>query len=282
MLRSPLELLGLTLNPIKSATNPLFKKLKKLKTRSGRAKYGEFLIEGPKPIAEAIARDQSGIVIVISNAAHRSGEYSSLLEQLDNDDRITVFDDKLFAELVDTQSPQGILALSRLRVIATDELFPLGQSSLVIIAEGIQDPGNLGTIFRAAHGMKATGLILTSGTVDPYNQKVVRAASGAILSIPFVIGMTPSESIALCLAKKLQVIALSPEKGQRIDQIDLSRGTALILGNEGQGIDDESLVDSDQITAACIPLAPGCESLNVAMTASVVLYEAFRQRGFEI
>ncbi|MBX9694340.1 MAG: RNA methyltransferase [Cyanobacteria bacterium] len=263
---------------ISSASNPQFKRLKSLSSRSGRRKEGCFLLEGPKVITEARSRSVEIDAVAVSASSVHRGEFDSTeWTSISSDLRIFELSDNLFALISETETPQGVLAVVRCRTHGPESLFARAPG-LVVIVDAVQDPGNLGTIFRTAQGLNATGLVLTRGTVDPYNAKVVRAASGAILSLPFILNLDLEEAIALCKRQGQNVVALAPGDGSTICQVDWSKPSALILGNEGQGIPRELLNHADQVVS--IPLNPNCESLNVGVTAAIALYEAARQRQF--
>ncbi len=262
---------------ISSSSNPQFKKLKSLTSRAGRKKYGCFLLEGPKVINEARNRNvELDSIVVSTSGAH--GELDDFDWQSASE-HVPVFElaDSLFAQLSETETPQGVLAVVPFVEHIPTTLFARSPG-LVIIVDAVQDPGNLGTIFRTAQGLNATGLVLTRGTVDPYNPKVVRAASGAILTLPFISNIELEEAIEMCKTHQQNIVALAPGVGLTICQVDWTKSSALILGNEGQGIPRQLLALADQVVS--IPLNTACESLNVGVTAAIALYEAARQRQF--
>lgn len=257
--------------PIESTANPLVKRIRGLSNRAARRKSGLFIIEGVKVIDEALSRGAGIEDLVVSKTYLESGDHQILKDA----QRVFLLNDKLFAELTDTETPQGVLAIARMHQCREDDLFK-GSTPLVVILDRIQDPGNLGTIFRTALAFSASGLILSHGTVDPYNSKVVRAASGALFAMPFLSGLSLGEAITLVRDRGLKVVALTAPAEKTIGDLELSAPTAFILGNEGQGIEKDALEAADE--TAMIEISGESESLNVAIAASVALYEARSQR----
>ncbi|MBZ0187340.1 MAG: RNA methyltransferase [Candidatus Obscuribacterales bacterium] len=258
---------------IESASNPLIKRIRGMTNRVARRKSGLFLIEGIKVVQEALEKDLDFENLVVSKSFFQTDEFQQLLC---NACEIHVVEDRLFQELSDTQTPQGVLAL--VRTLHTDESdFYDDVCPLVLILDRIQDPGNLGTIFRTALSFSASGIYLCRGTVDPYNPKVIRAASGALFTMPFISGIDLVDAIVNAKENGLKIVALSADTTDDIASLDLKEPTALILGNEGQGIEKEAreLVDIN----ARIPISAKSESLNVAIANAIALYEVAMQRA---
>ncbi|MBU6451439.1 MAG: RNA methyltransferase [Cyanobacteria bacterium REEB67] len=145
-----------------------------------------------------------------------------------------------------------------------------GLPSTVVILEGIQDPGNLGTIIRSALAFEASGVILTKGTVDPYNPKVVRSAMGALFDIPVVLDASLQDTVAMLKAEGFSVCALNPEAEQSLSQAKLPSDLVLLLGNEGAGLSQTATALADLDLK--INISPLIESLNVSIAAAVVLF----------
>jgi TrmH family RNA methyltransferase len=141
--------------------------------------------------------------------------------------------------------------------------------------DGIQDPGNAGAILRAAEAFGASGLIFAKGTVSPYNPKAVRASAGSVFRVPLIQGLAAAEIQTAFAHKGLAVYASVPNQGQAVHLADLARACAVIIGSEGRGVSDRLRQGT---SALHIPTA-SVESLNAAMAAGIVLYEAQRQRG---
>jgi TrmH family RNA methyltransferase len=175
--------------------------------------------------------------------------------------------------VADTVTPQGILAVCAQIDVPLERL--LG-SSLLVVAVGLQDPGNLGTIVRSASAAGDAGIICCSGTVDPYNPKCLRASAGALFHQRLVARENPVEVLEQLGSRGVQRLATVPTGGIAHDAYDLVRPTALVLGNESRGLDLGLLAHVDGLVT--IPMSGPTESLNVAMAATVLCFEAARQR----
>jgi TrmH family RNA methyltransferase len=190
-----------------------------------------------------------------------------------SDVRLAVVPDKLFDSVAATEASQGVVVLVRPPAWTLEEVF--GKLPLVIVLDGIQDPGNAGAILRAAEAFGASGLIFAKGSVSPYNPKAVRASAGSVFRVPLVQALAAAEIQAAFAHKSLPVYASVPNQGQAVHTTDLARACAVIIGSEGRGVSDRL---REGATALHIPTA-SVESLNAAMAAGIVLYEAQRQRG---
>lgn len=260
------------ITPIISDSNPLLKKLRGLQNRSQREKTGLFLIEGTKLVAEAFAKDITIEAVIVSKSYLEEG-----LPQLPsvNLSTVSMVEDKLFGKLTTTEGPCGIIAIGRIPHSRVDDLFSV-QAPLIVIAEAIQDPGNLGTMIRTALAAGASGMILTKGTVDRFNPKVVRAAAGALFALPIVSEIAAADALAIAKAHDLTVIACEPTANRPYWQADMTGPTALIFGNEGQGFSEPILKQATDWVS--IPMSDHSESLNVAISAAVILFGAAEQR----
>jgi TrmH family RNA methyltransferase len=255
-----------------------------LLSRAGRTKSGLFLLEGPKVITEALEKGAFIEDVLVSESFFESGHLRNLVPTLyeegrPNDgqtkDRIIVVPDIIFESLTGTETPAGLIALARQNEHNIEKIFA-ADKPLVVICDAIQDPGNLGTMMRTAQAFGASGMIITRGTVDPYNPKVVRSASGALLSLPLFMNLTVDEAITECTSRELVVVGLSTSGDKPVRAMDFNRPCAVILGNEGQGLEEAAREMAADLVS--IPIEPDCESLNVAAALAVVLYEAYSQR----
>jgi len=232
---------------------------------------GLVAIEGNHLLEEAL---RSGMLLkTIFLAEHRSLPVyvPASIEVL----RLT---DDVFESLMDTRSPQGIAALLVPPVAAIGTV--MGGVPLILIAVGLQDPGNLGTLVRSAEAFGASGILTTPGTVSPWNGKALRASVGSIFRVPVV-----TADLEAVLALKQRGVRLLAAIGEgvgsdetwELGDVDLTGSVAILVGNEGAGLDPEWLDIADaRIT---IPCAGPVESLNAAVAGSIILYEAHRQRA---
>ena len=170
--------------------------------------------------------------------------------------------------IASTESPQPVLAVVR---IPPTSIADLSGASLVVVGDRIADPGNLGTILRSAEAAGVDGIVLITGSVDPFNPKVVRASAGALFHVPVVADVALHELQAL----GLPLVGTSSHRGASYTDADLARPFALVMGSEAHGVDDQLPIDE----WVSIPHVGRAESLNVAMAATLVVFEAVRQRA---
>jgi TrmH family RNA methyltransferase len=184
--------------------------------------------------------------------------------------------DKLFSSAVPSQTPQGVAALVQVKTFTLENIIDKASGGPLLVIAGVQDPGNLGTILRSAEAFGARGVLLGEGTVSAYNSKVVRASAGSVFRVP-VTKIDLNTLAAQLRNRGIRLIATSSHKGVVLPEADLKAETAIFIGNEGAGIDKKLLGEMDELVM--IPHAPKVESLNAGVAASIVLYEAARQRG---
>jgi len=206
-------------------------------------------------LEEAIsAKCEIGAVIVAESAPQH-------LLELPNAHLVT---DKTFRDLSSTETPQGVLALVRPKQWTSADL--LGASALVVVLDGIQDPGNAGAIVRVAEAFCATGAVFRKGTVNPYHPKCVRGSAGSVFRMPIVAELDLAGLTVYAALPRVQTLAT---------QVDFRGPCAIIVGSEGRGVSAELV---QKATGIRIETA-GVESLNTAVAAGILLYEARRQRS---
>ena len=186
-----------------------------------------------------------------------------------------VMTDKVFAAVSDTQTPQGILCVVRQKEYTLEEILKKEHPFLMIL-ENLQDPGNLGTIFRTAEGAGVDGIIMRSDTVDIYNPKTVRSTMGSLYRMPFFYEKDLKDAVKRIKEKKVSVYAAHLKGKQAYYLENYRRGCAFLIGNEGNGLTDELTALAD--TYIRIPMEGQVESLNAAIAAAVLMYEVKRQR----
>ena len=247
---------------ITSRQNPLISHIRKLNsTRSYRRSCGEFAGEGPKLLAEAV-KSGAELTAVIGNG---KAEYT-----LPQDVREVEVPNDLFQSLCDTKTPQGVLFLCRTPDLTPPQRLP---GSRYLVLDGLQDPGNVGTIWRTADALGADGLLLVNGCADPFSPKTVRATMGACFRLP-VYEVDAETLPALLEASDLPLYATAlREDTVDVRDADLSRA-AVVIGSEGRGI-SQRMLELSQKTLK-IPMRERCESLNAAVAATVVLWEMAR------
>ncbi len=262
----------MTSSVVTSRTNARVKQLRAAFTGQARLSGGMVAIEGEHLLREALRSGMVFKAVFISERLDlpRWVPYGVEVLRLAND---------VFRSVVETQSPQGLAALIVPPVPKFEDVLASdGSPSLIVIACGLQDPGNLGTLVRSAEAFGATGLLTSPGTVNPWNQKALRASVGSVFRVPAVSATL--DEIAGLRARGVRLLATvgAQEHGVKAAQDeDMSGSCALLIGNEGAGLGSEWLEVADaQVTIPC----PGAvESLNAAVAGSLLLYEAARQRS---
>lgn len=181
----------------------------------------------------------------------------------------------LGGKLADTKTPQGIMAVVDRPNYQLRHIFQ-NQPSLLVLVDGVQDPGNLGTIIRSADAAGAEGVIVTKGTVNLYNPKIIRTTMGSFFHLPVVVVKTLHEVTDFFTAFNLQLVAGKQKTAQLIDEVNLTHPTVLAVGNEARGLSPEVLKLVHHMVS--IPMPGQAESLNAAVAISIMLYETIRQR----
>jgi TrmH family RNA methyltransferase len=198
-----------------------------------------------------------------------------LLPQLAAHVETLLLPDKLFASAVPSETPQGVAALVRCKHFTLEDVLAKSQAGPLVAIAGVQDPGNLGTILRSAEAFGAGGALLGEGTVGPFNSKVVRASAGSVFRLPLAQTKLP-RILDQMRELGLRLIATSSHKGTPLDQAALTGPLAIFIGSEGAGLPRDLLGQMTEVVA--IPHSPTVESLNAGVAASIVLYEASRQK----
>ena len=266
------------LRAIASSQNALVKDLRKAFSQATPADDGSVAIEGVKLVEEAIRSGLRLRAVFFSESARERA--NRLLPQLSHNTETVLLPDDIFQSAVATETPQGVAALVYPLVSTLEDLFrpatQTGAATLILGCAGLQDPGNLGTILRSAEAFGANGVIATEGTVSAANPKVARASAGSVFRLP-VIKLSTAQAIAALEENGIRLAVTSSHKGRPVQEIDLTLPTAIFIGSEGQGI-PRSLLDAAN-EAILIPHSPKVESLNAGIAASILLYEAQRQRS---
>lgn len=262
------------LRHVTSRQNALVKDLRKAFTQSEATAEGAIAIEGIRIIEEAIRSGLRFQAIFFSESG--KSHAVRLLPQISSHTEALLLPDEIFASAVSTESPQGVAALVRLKPARLDDLLQgLGEDSLLVAAGGIQDPGNLGTIIRSAEAFSARGVLLGEKTVSHFNPKVVRASAGSLFREP-LIRVKLGETVELLKQHGVRVVATSSHKGKPLYEADFTGPVLIVIGSEGAGLPPAILAEADELVT--IPHSARVESLNAGVAASLVMYEAARQR----
>lgn len=255
---------------VSSRTNARVKQLRAAFAGNARLSDGVVAIEGEHLLEEAI---RSGVTLKTVFVTERRGVPRDLPAGVD----VLRLTDDVFASAVETQTPQGVAALATPLVHRLEDVVA-GAAPLILIACGLQDPGNLGTLVRSAEAFGAAGMLTTPGTVSAWNQKALRASVGSVFRLPVV--SATAEEIAGLRQQGVRLLAAVGREGAGVvaaQDVDFRGPCAVMIGNEGAGLSEEWLALADaRVTIPC----PGpVESLNAAVAGSLLLYEASRQRS---
>ncbi len=246
-------------NHITSPANPLLKEIRKAQQRGGLTAQGWMIAEGPH-LVEEVARSGliAACVVVTQGLSLPPGLRA---------DRVFEVPARVFQSISGTETPQGMLALLEPPHATLPEI--LSARALAVVLDGVRDPGNLGAIARSAEAFAATGLVILDGSANPWSPKALRASAGSLLRIPVI--RAPRDTFAL----PIPLFAGRGDRGDAPWTCDFSGPCAIVVGNEGQGVSDPILRLARPVR---IPTR-GVESLNAAVAASLLLYEAARQRA---
>ena len=256
---------------ITSASNDKIKEVKKLiKTSKERYERGLYIVEGIRMFKE-IPLDKLDSIYVSETFYENNRE---IVDRYKTEPY--VISDKVFNSVSDTGTPQGILALVKMNEFALDDILGNnGEAPFIIIAEKLQDPGNMGTIIRTAEGAGATGIIISSDSVDIYNPKVVRSTMGSIFRGPMYVSSDLATDIDRVKEKGVTIFG-AHLKGKEFFEKDFKKPCGFLVGNEGKGLSDKISSRADDLIK--IPMKGKVESLNAATSAAVISYEVLRQR----
>jgi TrmH family RNA methyltransferase len=263
---------------LENPRSPRVRAVAKLTKRSARQETGLFLLEGPQAAREALAYRPDTVIEMFATPS--ALERHADLREAARDAGIEVVftTEGVLDAMADTVTPQGIVAVARQTPTSVRDVFA-ASPRLVAICEEVRDPGNLGTIIRAADAAGADAVILTGRTVDPYNPKVVRATTGSLFHLPIAVGVDLATAVARAHDAGVRVVAADVGGDDFLAaRALLAEPTAWLFGNEARGLDEESLALAD--LSLRLPIYGSAESLNLATAASVCLYEtAFAQRS---
>ncbi|MFC8411842.1 TrmH family RNA methyltransferase [Arthrobacter sp. NPDC057259] len=285
--------------PLSNPRADRVRKVAQLAGRPARLKRREFLAEGPQAVREALTLHQQrladgrdGVVLEVY-ASEDCLDRHPELETLAEGTRAFLATDEVLAAMADTVTPQGILAVCRFLDVELADVLDAGPRLLAVLCE-VRDPGNAGTVLRAADAAGADAVILSSSSVDIYNPKAVRSTAGSIFHLPVVLGADIAETVAACTARGIGVLAADGYGQLNLDRLqdecaarrlggadtgsdyDLAHPTAWLFGNEAQGLSEEQLALAGHRVA--VPVYGSAESLNLGTAATVCLYASARSQ----
>jgi TrmH family RNA methyltransferase len=263
----------LKVETITSTANPLLKDVRRAISRGGLTAQGWCVAETFHLLDEAL-RSDCDVKMALAAESVRAAAEERLARQPAV--KLTVLPDILFQSISATETSQGVIALVNPPAWNLEQLF--GTHALVVVLDGLQDPGNAGAIVRAAEAFGASGAIFLKGTVSPFNPKTLRASAGSLFRVPFVHGLSAELALAAFRQRDAHHFAAVPAHSGNaatpISAVDLTANCGIVIGNEARGVSEELPASALRVS---IPTA-GVESLNAAVAAGILLYEASRQR----
>ncbi|TCS96691.1 TrmH family RNA methyltransferase [Hazenella coriacea] len=258
---------------IQSSNNEKLKQWKKLRTKKGRLQTQSLLIEGEHLLLEATSAGLSFSAILLDQQK-REGVLA-FLQRFSIDVPIYELASELFKGIVETETPQGVAAVVSMPQWSWENLVVSNQAEATyIVVDAVQDPGNLGTMLRTAEAAGMSGFVLGAGTVDPFNSKVVRAAMGSVFRLP-ILQLDLKVGLSRLKEHGVTIVGTSPHAGTPHFAYSFPQQSAIVLGNEGRGVDPsfQPWIDDEVM----IPMPGHTESLNVSITHAILVYERVRQ-----
>jgi TrmH family RNA methyltransferase len=258
---------------ITSAANPLLKDVRRAIGRGGLTEQGWCVAESFHLLEEALRSDCAVKMVLAADSVRSAAE--AHVRRLAGV-KVVVLPDALMQSVSGTENSQGVMALVQPPEWKLEQLFR--GSALVVVLDGLQDPGNAGAILRAAEAFGATGALFLKGTASPFNTKTLRASAGSLFRLPFLHGVDASLARAALQQNKVALYAAVPAGGspppRALADVDLRAKCGLIIGNEARGVSSALRSAAQDLSIPTV----GVESLNAAVAAGIILYEARRQR----
>jgi RNA methyltransferase, TrmH family len=264
---------------VTSSSNALVKVFRRA-LADGVTREGWLAVEGPRSVEEALKAWGNGSAVTIHSVlVSRSGaeRFKSMLAQLPREAESAQVGERLFQNVAQTQTSQGIAALVELPQRNLQKILAQ-RNSLLLVACGLQDPGNLGAIMRSAEALGAAALVTLRATVSPFNPKTMRSCAGSVFRLPLFPGQDPNRFFERLRAAGVTIVATDRHSSSEVAQADLRGSLALLVGNEASGLAAE--IAAQATLRLSIPIRPETDSVNVAAAAAILLYEVARQREF--
>ncbi len=261
---------------ISSLANPRIKQVVRLRQRSHRDELGLMIVEGYREIRRSVENGHPPLTLFVCPESFQGGNEDALIAHCRSvGAEILQCSPVVFEKIAYRDRPEGLLAVApQIRRTLSDLVVP--ECPLLIVAEAIEKPGNLGTILRSADATGTNGVIVCDRCTDLNNPNVVRASIGAIFSVP-VVESTTDEAIPWLRTRGIQILAATPHTDRLYTDADMKGPTAIVLGTEQYGLSDRWMSEADSLVR--IPMLGQSDSLNVAAATTILLYEAIRQRS---
>ncbi len=262
------------MEPIRSLANARVKHLVRLRNRRERDRTGTFLIEGYRELSKAAGKVEIQELYYSPDLYLGENEETLVDRVLAGGATAIELGEAAFRKVAYRDRPEGLLAVARQFDTSLSAIDPPGDA-LLLVVEAIEKPGNLGTMLRTADAAGAHAVMVCDPTTDPFNPNAVRASIGSLFTVPLAVVGTEAASSWLA-DRNIQRVAATPHAERLYWQIDYSAATALVIGSEQVGLSRRWLDDADALVR--VPMAGSADSLNAAMAAGVLLFEAVRQR----
>lgn len=263
---------------IESLENSKIKLAVKLHSKKYRDKESLFLAEGIRLVEMAVKSDWNIRYCIVTEKAAEVPRVKDIIAQA-GQKAIAVYavNERIYEKACDTVTPQGILAVMEKKIYGLEDLTT--KEALILVMDGVQDPGNIGAMIRTADAAGLGGIVALTGSVDVYSEKVVRSSMGSLFNIPMVTGVSEEQFVNHAGKNNLRLLVTAlDDKAILHYEADYSGSCALVFGNEGNGVSDTVLKAADE--TVFIPMRGGAESLNVSTAAAIVTYEALRHRDY--
>jgi TrmH family RNA methyltransferase len=260
---------------ITSLQNKLIKTAASLKQKKYRDESGLFIVEGIRLCEEALHSNWD-IAYCIYDETVQNDRLQVIIDDLfQRDCKVVRVSPSIYDKVAETKDSQGILAVVRKKTNTSEQIMTV-KNPIFVVLDGVQDPGNVGTVIRTADAAGCSAVLLTKGCADLFGGKTVRATMGSLFHLPCIAGFSQAELIASFKEHKITVFATSLEASKEYYSVDFNQPIAIVFGNEGNGVSKEMLECAQ--ARVHIPIYGQAESLNVAASAAVILYETVRQR----
>ncbi|HLP23480.1 MAG TPA: RNA methyltransferase [Microbacteriaceae bacterium] len=259
---------------LENPRSPRVRSVAKLAKKDARQETGMFLLEGPQAVAEALMYRPQLLVELYATPTALERYTDIAATAVDAGVDVEYVSEQVLEAMADTVTPQGVIAVCHQFPTALKDVFA-HDIKLIAVLEEVRDPGNLGTIIRAADAAGADAVVLTGRTVDLYNPKVVRSTTGSLFHVPIAVGAELGDVLARARAAGVQTLAADVKGGDLLtvrNAGELAKPTAWVFGNEARGLPDEVLEQVD--ASVSVPIYGHAESMNLATAASVCLYES--------
>ena len=262
---------------ITSQQNKFIKLAVSLKLKKYRDELGLFIVEGVRLVEEAAQSNWAVETCIYTMEALEQERVQKIITGLTAKNcRMIQVSTLIYDKITDTKEPQGIMAIVEKYTYQISSVLNPRQKPFFVVLDELQDPGNVGTIIRTAAAAGCTGIFLTKGCTDVFSNKVVRGSMGSIFHVPIFEGLTQCQILACFAERDIKLLATSLESSNVYFTVDFTPAIAVVFGNEGNGVSQQLLEHSQD--RLYIPLLGQVESLNVAASAAIILYEAVRQR----